>query len=209
MGLIIDFILHFDRYLGDFISDYGALTYLILFLIVFCETGLVVTPFLPGDSLIFAAGAFCALGSLNIMFLFPLLALAAVVGDSVNYSIGRGLSETLQQKGRLKFIKREHLERTAVFFERHGGKTIVIARFIPIIRTFAPFVAGAGKMGYRSFFRYNVVGGLAWVALFSFGGFFFGNLQWVQEHFSVIIIAIILISLTPPLFLKFTEKRGK
>ncbi|MCL2816799.1 MAG: DedA family protein [Clostridiales bacterium] len=209
MEIIIDFILHFDRYLGNFISEYGAVTYLILFLIVFCETGLVVTPFLPGDSLIFAAGAFCAHGSLNIVILFPLLLLAAVVGDSVNYAIGKGLSEKLQKSGRLKFIKREHLERTAAFFERHGGKTIVIARFIPIIRTFAPFVAGAGKMEYRSFFRYNVVGGLAWVALFSFGGFFFGALPWVQGNFSFIVIAIILISLTPPLLLKLAERRGK
>jgi len=209
MNYIIDFILHFDHHLGNIISEYGAVTYLLLFLIIFCETGLVVTPFLPGDSLIFAAGAFCALGSLNIVLLFPLLAAAAIIGDSVNYAIGRRLSEPIRQKGRLKFIKREHLERTAAFFERHGGKTIVIARFIPIIRTFAPFVAGAGEMRYRSFFRYNVLGGLLWVSLFSFLGFFFGSRQWVQEHFSVILIAIILISLTPPLFMKLLEKKGK
>ena len=207
MGFLIDFILHFDVHLGDFISSYGALTYLILFVIVFCETGLVVTPFLPGDSMLFAAGAFAAIGALNVALLFVLLAAAAILGDTVNYSIGKGLSHLLIEKKKLKFIKQKNIDRTVAFFDKHGGKTIVLARFIPIIRTFAPFVAGSVHMRYSYFIRYNVTGGLCWVALCVFGGFFFGNLPWVRDNFSVIIIAIILISLVPAIIMGISSRK--
>jgi len=207
MGFIIDFILHIDRYLGEIISAYGVLTYLLLFMIIFCETGLVVTPFLPGDSLLFAAGAFAAVGSLNVTVLFISLLIAAIAGDAVNYTIGKNLSETLMRKGKLKFVKQENIDRTMMFFERHGGKTIAIARFIPIIRTFAPFVAGTGKMKYRRFLIYNAFGGLLWISIFTFGGFFFGNLAWVKEHFSIILLAIILISLLPALIMKLSSRK--
>ena len=208
MNYLIDFIVHFDIHLGEFISEYGALTYFILFVIVFCETGLVVTPFLPGDSMLFAAGAFAAIGSLNVALLFALLSLAAILGDSTNYQIGKKLSRLLIEKKKIKFIKQKSIDRTVAFFDRHGGKTIVIARFIPIIRTFAPFVAGSARMRYSYFIRYNVVGGLCWVAIFTFGGYFFGNLSWVRDNFSVIIIAIILISLVPAIIMAIAS-RGK
>jgi len=206
ISVVIDFIVHFDRYLGEIISSYGALTYFLLFLIIFCETGLVVTPFLPGDSLLFVAGAFAASGALNVMLLFFLLSSAAIIGDAVNYSIGKALAQALTEKRKIRFIKQENIDKTALFFERHGGKTIVIARFIPIIRTFAPFVAGAGKMKYRRFLSYNAFGGLLWVGIFSFGGYFFGNLPFVRDHFSLIIIAIIIISVLPALIMKLTNK---
>ncbi|MCL1873452.1 MAG: DedA family protein [Clostridiales bacterium] len=206
ISTVIDFILHFDRYLGDIISSYGALTYFLLFLIIFCETGLVVTPFLPGDSLIFVAGTFAAAGSLNLLLLFLLLGAAAISGDAVNYSIGKKLSQALTEKRKLRFVKQENIDKTAVFFEKHGGKTIVIARFIPIIRTFAPFVAGAGKMKYRRFLSYNALGGLLWVGLFSFGGYFFGNLPFVKDHFSLIIMAIVIISFLPALIMKLASR---
>ena len=206
---IFDFILHIDVHLSSIIGTYGALSYLILFLIIFCETGLVVAPFLPGDSLIFAAGAFCAMGALNVALLFILLALAAIVGDAVNYLIGNKIGQTFGQEGKLKFVKQRNIDKTVAFFDKHGGKTIVIARFIPIIRTFAPFVAGAGKMNLRHFLFFNAIGGLLWVALFSFGGYLFGNVPIVKENFSIVIMAIILISLAPVIILKYTgAKQG-
>jgi membrane-associated protein len=193
----IDVFLHLDRYLGDLIKDYGLWTYAILFLIIFCETGLVVTPFLPGDSLLFAAGTFAALGSLNIWFLVGLLMAAAVLGDTVNYSIGHYLGDRAYN---IKWIKREYLDKTHAFFEKHGGKAIFLARFVPIVRTFAPFVAGIGKMSYGYFITYNFVGGITWVALFTFAGYFFGNIPFVQKNFEFVIVAIILISVLPMLF---------
>jgi membrane-associated protein len=199
INTLIDLFLHLDKHLSQVIQDYGPLTYLLLFLIIFMETGLVVTPFLPGDSLLFAAGTFAspALGSsLNIWWLYLLLFGAAVIGDTVNYWIGHYLGErAFSQEHR--FLKREYLERTHAFYERHGGKTIILARFVPIIRTFAPFVAGVGEMSYLRFISYNIVGGFLWVTLFTWGGYFFGNLPLVKNNFSLVVISIVLISVMP------------
>jgi membrane-associated protein len=192
----IDFILHLDKYLDLIIRSTGIWTYLILFVVIFIETGLVVTPFLPGDSLLFAAGALAALGSLNVVALFVLLAVAAVVGDTVNYWIGHYIGDkAFTTKSR--FLKREYLDRTQAFYEKHGGKTIFLARFVPIIRTFAPFVAGVGHMRYGYFISYNIFGGIVWTALFIFAGYFFGNVPFVRENFSLVVIAIVLISVMP------------
>ncbi len=196
MLYIIDLILHMDKYLGQIIQEYGTWTYLILFIVIFMETGFVVTPFLPGDSLLFAAGTFAGMGYLNIGILFALMAIAAIAGDTVNYWIGHKVGPRAFS-GNVRYLKKEYLDRTHAFYEKHGGKTIIIARFIPIIRTFAPFVAGVGAMTYGRFVSFNVIGGLAWVALFTLGGYFFGNLPFVQDNFSIVIIAIILISVMP------------
>lgn len=193
---MIDFILHIDVHLGELISHYGLLTYAILWVIIFIETGLVFTPFLPGDSLLFAAGAFAALGSFNLWLLLGLLITAAILGDTVNYWIGHFFGERLIANPRLP-IKKEHIDRTKAFFDKHGGKTIILARFVPIVRTFAPFVAGIGKMHYRSFISFNIVGGAAWVLLFTLAGFFFGNLPQVKHNFSLVIMGIILVSVLP------------
>jgi membrane-associated protein len=192
---LFDFILHIDVHLDAIIRDYGTWTYAILFLIIFAETGLVVTPLLPGDSLLFAAGTFAARGSLDPFVLFVLLSVAAVLGDAVNYSVGRYLAPRAQKGFRV--IKQEYLDRTHAFYERHGGKTIVIARFMPIIRTFAPFVAGIGAMSYRRFALFNVSGGIAWIASFVFLGYFFGNIPAVEENFTFVIFGIILVSIMP------------
>jgi len=202
---LIDFVLHIDESLSVIISDYGAWTYGILFLIIFLETGFVITPFLPGDSLLFAAGSFAALGALNPMYLFILLSIAAVIGDTVNYSIGHYIGPRAFS-GEIKYLKKEHLDRTSEFYEKHGGKTIILARFIPIIRTFAPFVAGVGAMTYSKFILYNVVGGISWVAIFTFGGYYFGNLPFVRDNFEIVIFAIIFISFIPPV-LEFFKAR--
>ena len=191
---MFDLFLHLDEYLAQIITQYGAWTYGILFVVIFVETGLVIMPFLPGDSLLFAAGTFAALGSLNIWFLLGLLMFAAVLGDTVNYSIGRYLGERAYN---IKWIKKEYIDKTHVFFEKHGGKAIFLARFVPIVRTFAPFVAGIGKMSYGYFITYNFVGGVTWVALFTLAGYFFGNIPFVQKNFEFVIIAIILISVLP------------
>jgi membrane-associated protein len=193
---LIDLILHLDKYLGEIIQNYGTWTYLLMFLVIFMETGFVVTPFLPGDSLIFAAGAFAGLGYLHIGVLFLVLGAAAIAGDTANYWIGHYIGPRAFS-GNIRFLKKEYLDRTHAFYEKHGGKTIIIARFIPIIRTFAPFVAGVGAMTYPRFIVYNVIGGLAWVALFSFGGYFFGNLPVVQQNFFFVILVIIFISILP------------
>ena len=190
----VDIFIHLDVYLSDIITQYGTWTYAILFVVIFIETGLVVMPFLPGDSLLFAAGTFAALGALNIYTLVGLLMIAAVLGDTTNYWIGHSLGERAYDS---KWVKKEYLDKTHEFFEKHGGKTIFLARFVPIIRTFAPFVAGIGKMSYKYFFSYNVFGGLVWVPLFAFAGYFFGNIDFVKHNFSVVILAIIAISLVP------------
>lgn len=206
---LIDFILHIDVHLEELIAHYQAWTYGILFAIIFAETGLVVTPFLPGDSLIFAAGTLSARdGSpLNVLLLFVLLASAAVLGDTVNYWIGHKIGPRAFS-GNIRFLKKEYLDRTHAFFEKHGGKTIILARFIPIIRTFAPFVAGVGEMTYIHFFSYNVIGGIVWVALFCFGGYFFGNIPFVERNFSIVVIAIILISVLPAVY-EFIKERSR
>ena len=199
LAQLFDFILHIDRHLSEIIADYGTWTYLILFAIVFIETGLVVFPFLPGDSLLFAAGALAATGSLNVWVVFGLLAAAAILGDTVNYWIGNRVGPRVFKED-VRFLKREHLERTQKFYEKHGGKTIFLARFIPIIRTFAPFVAGVGTMRYGKFIGYNVVGGLVWTSGFTFAGYFFGNIPIVRDNFGLVVIAIIVISVLPVVY---------
>lgn len=194
---LFDFFMHLDVHLSELIQNYGMWTYLILFLIIFCETGLVVTPVLPGDSLLFAAGAFAALDALDVRLLFILLSIAAVAGDTANYWIGAYVGPKIFNKEKVRFLNKEHLDRTHQFYEKYGGKTIVIARFIPIIRTFAPFVAGIGNMTYWKFISYNVIGGIAWIAICLFAGYFFGNLPFVKENFTVVIIAIVIISVMP------------
>ncbi len=189
-------ILHLDKTLVNIVEQYGAATHWVLFLIVFCETGLVVTPFLPGDSLLFAAGALCATGSLQLWYVAALIFVAAVLGDAVNYSIGYRLGDRVFSMNN-RFIKKEYLDRTQKFYEKYGGKTVVIARFVPIVRTFAPFLAGVGKMEYKKFGTYNVLGALMWVGLFVFGGYFFGNLPLVKKNFTIVILAIIVISVLP------------
>ena len=200
---LIDLFLHLDEYLAKIILDYGTWTYGILFVVIFVETGLVVMPFLPGDSLLFAAGTFAALGSLNVWFIIGLLIVAAVLGDAVNYTIGHYLGERAYN---IKWIKKEYLEKTHAFFEKHGGKAIFLARFVPIVRTFAPFVAGIGKMTYGYFATYNVVGGITWVTTFTLLGYFFGNIPFVQKNFEFVIIAIILISVVP-MFVEWWKAR--
>lgn len=193
---LIDFILHFDQYLNEIIQAYGVWTYALLFLIIFLETGLVVTPFLPGDSLLFAAGTFAGIGSLNVWILWLVCFTAAVLGDTVNYWIGNKIGPRAFDQD-IRFLKREYLERTERFYEKHGGKTIILARFVPIVRTFAPFVAGVGSMRYGRFLTYNVVGGFLWTGIFIWLGYFFGNIPFVQENFELVIIAIILVSVVP------------
>ena len=195
----VDLFLHLDQHLNTVITTYGTWTYLLLFVIIFMETGLVVTPFLPGDSLIFAAGTFAGMGSLNVWVLFFSLSLAAILGDTVNYWIGHFIGPRAFS-GEVRFLKKEYMDRTHAFYEKHGGKTIILARFVPIVRTFAPFVAGIGAMTYGKFITYNIVGGVAWVGLFTFLGYFFGSLPIVQENFSLVVIAIILLSVSPAVY---------
>ena len=196
---LTDFVLHLDRHLAALIQGYGLWTYLILFLIIFCETGLVVTPILPGDSLLFAVGTFAATGALDLALVLLLLAVAAVAGDTVNYAIGARVGPRIFHKEGVRFLNREYLERTHRFYERYGAKTLVIARFVPIIRTFAPFIAGIGRMTYARFLAYNVVGGVSWILLLVLGGYAFGNIPVVRRNFSLVILAIIAISLLPGL----------
>jgi membrane-associated protein len=193
---LVDVFLHIDRHLAELTRDYGAWTNAILFVTVFCETGLVVTPFLPGDSLLFTAGALASLGSLNVWVLFVLLSLAAILGDTVNYWIGKRIGPRAFD-GTIRFLKKEHLMKTEAFYEKHGKKTIILARFVPIIRTFAPFVAGVGSMTYGTFLAYNVIGGIAWVAICVFAGYFFGNIPVVKNNFSLVILAIVVLSTVP------------
>jgi membrane-associated protein len=203
---MIDLFLHLDKYLAVIIEQYGTLTYLLLFLVIFMETGFVITPFLPGDSLIFAAATFAALGSLNVWLLFLLLAIAAVAGDSVNYWIGHLVGQRAYT-GEIKFVKKEYIDRTRAFFEKYGNKTIFLARFVPIVRTFAPFVAGVGEMTYIHFISYNIFGGVVWVGLFTLAGYFFGNLPVVKENFSLVILAIVLLSVVIPASFEWLRAR--
>ncbi len=202
---LIDFILHLDAHLAALVANYGFWVYGFLFLIIFLETGLVITPFLPGDSLLFVAGAMAALGDFNIWLLFFILSLAAILGDTVNYWLGHYFGE----KVFARFIKVEHLERTKNFFAKYGKKTIILARFVPIIRTFAPFVAGVGKMQYSTFISFNIIGGLAWVSLFTFSGYLFGNLPYIKNNLSWVILIIIILSLLPILFEYLKAKKNK
>jgi membrane-associated protein len=194
---LIDFILHLDAHLVELVSKYGSWTYGILFLIIFCETGLVVTPILPGDSLLFAVGALAAKGGLDIFTVFVLLSITAIIGDTVNYWIGKIVGPKVFSSESSRLLNKEHLRRTHEFYEKYGGKTIIIARFMPIIRTFAPFVAGIGQMSYGKFLLYNVVGGLIWIAGFLYAGYFFGNIPVVKRNFTLVIFAIIIISMLP------------
>jgi membrane-associated protein len=203
---LIELFLHLDQHLNVIIQTYGVWTYLLLFLVIFLETGLVVTPILPGDSLLFAAGTFAALGSLNVGWLFVLLSAAAIGGDTVNYWIGHFVGPKVFSREDVRFLNKEYLDRTHRFYEKHGGKTIILARFIPIIRTFAPFVAGIGRMTYWHFISYNVIGGAAWIAIFTFGGYFFGNIPFVKRNFTIVILAIIFISLGP-VMIEFVSHR--
>ncbi|HOW43456.1 MAG TPA: DedA family protein [Candidatus Omnitrophota bacterium] len=206
---IIDFIIHLDRHLDQVIRTFGQGAYLLVFLVIFAETGLVVTPFLPGDSLLFVLGAFAAKGSFDLVWLLGILAAAAIAGDTVNYAVGHFLGERIVRKGANRFFKKEHIDRTHAFFEKHGGKTIILARFIPIVRTFAPFVAGIGKMHYGKFLLYNVTGGLLWVCSFVLGGYYFGNVPMVKEHFLIVVIVIILISILPAVIEVWKHRQKK
>ncbi len=211
LSQFIDLFLHLDEHMANVIQNYGTLTYAILFLIIFCETGLVVTPFLPGDSLLFAAGTFAAIGNLNMAFLFLLLTGAAILGDAVNYWIGFILGPKVFRKDNSLFFKQAYLDKTNAFYEKYGGKTIILARFVPIVRTFAPFVAGIGKMPYRTFFFYNVVGAILWVAICSLAGYFFGQIPLIKENFELAVLGIIFVSVLPMgfEFLKHLQDKKK
>lgn len=202
---VVDYILHLDKYLATLVANAGVWTYVILAVIIFAETGLVVTPLLPGDSLLFATGAIAAASTLNIVVLLPLLMICAIAGDAVNYWAGTIFGERAAA-GRLPLVKKAHIDRTHEFFARHGGKTIFLARFVPIIRTFAPFVAGAGAMSYPRFATYNVVGGIVWVSSMLLAGYFFGNLPVVRDNFSLVILAIIILSLIPGIVAVLQER---
>ncbi len=193
----IDFFLHLDHHMSYLITNYGLAVYGILFAIIFCETGLVVTPFLPGDSLLFVLGAFAARGELNLFGLFVLLTVAAILGDACNYFIGTLLKDNILQKKKIAFIKPEYLTKTSQFYEKYGNKTIVLARFVPIIRTFAPFLAGVANMSYARFGLYNIVGGLLWITIGLGAGYIFGNLPWVEKNFSLVVLGVVVISVIP------------
>jgi membrane-associated protein len=205
----LDLILHIDKHLVELVSQYQSWTYGILFLIIFCETGLVVMPLLPGDSLLFAVGAIASKGDLNVFLVVVLLSIAAILGDTVNYWIGKVIGPKVFSSESSRWLNRKHLERTHEFYEKYGGKTIIIARFMPIIRTFAPFVAGIGKMSYGKFLLYNVVGGILWIALFTYAGFFFGEIPVVKRNFTLVIFAIIIISVLPAVFEVLRARRNQ
>jgi len=205
ISALFDFIIHIDKHLAVIINDYQGWTYGILFLIIFAETGFVITPFLPGDSLIFAAAAFAAKGDLNPWYIFGVMAVAGIIGDGVNYAIGNYIGPRVFSDN-IKFLKKEYLDKAHNFFEKYGGKAVILARFMPIVRTFIPFIAGAGSMTYPKFALYNVIGAISWVGLFTILGYFFGNLKVVEENFSLVIFAIIFLSILPPI-LEFLKER--
>jgi len=207
IATLFDFIINIDEHLAVIINDYQGWTYGILFLIVFAETGFVITPFLPGDSLIFAAAAFAAKGDLNPWYIFGVMAIAGIVGDGVNYAIGNFIGPRVFTDN-FKFLKKEYLEKAHGFFDKHGGKAVILARFMPIVRTFVPFIAGAGSTTYPKFAFYNVVGAVSWVGIFTILGYFFGNLKIVEENFSLVVFAIIILSILPPIFEVIKEKRS-
>ena len=207
-SFIIDFILHIDQHLTELAAQYGVWIYGILFLIIFCETGLVVMPLLPGDSLLFAAGSIAAIGEMNIHLMVVLLIIAAILGDAVNFMVGKFFGEKLFANPNSKIFKQSHLQKTQQFYAKHGGKTIILARFIPIVRTFAPFVAGMGHMTYHHFLAYNVIGGVLWVTIFSYLGYFFGNLPIVKDNLSLVLIAIIVLSILPAIIEIIRHKRA-
>jgi membrane-associated protein len=204
---LFDLFIHLDKHIAEIIQQYGTLTYIILFLVIFAETGLVFTPFLPGDSLLFAAGAFAAKGSFDVNLLFLILAVAAILGDTINYWIGHFFGMKVFNLN-IKFLKKEYVDRTHQFYEKYGGKTIIIARFVPIVRTFAPFVAGIGAMTYSKFFQFNIIGGILWTAIIIYSGYFFGNLEFVKNNFSFIVLAIIIISVLPGISEYIRHKRN-
>ncbi|WP_234124129.1 DedA family protein [Clostridium hydrogenum] len=204
---LINVILHLDKYLAIIIQNYGIWTYAFVFLIIFCETGLVVTPFLPGDSILFAAGVLASIGTLKIFPLFLVFYLAAVLGDTANYHVGQKIGNKILDKENIKFINKEYLKKAHDFYKKHGSITIVLGRFIPVIRTFVPFVAGIGEMAYSKFSIYNMLGAFLWVVLFLGGGYFFGNLPFIKTHFSYILIAIIIISIIPGILAFIKEKK--
>jgi len=207
-SFIIDFILHIDQHLTELAAQYGVWIYGILFLIIFCETGLVVMPLLPGDSLLFAAGSIAAIGKMNIHLMVVLLIIAAILGDAVNFMVGKYFGEKLFSNPNSKIFKQSHLQKTQQFYAKHGGKTIILARFIPIVRTFAPFVAGMGHMTYHHFLAYNVIGGVLWVTIFSYLGYFFGNLPIVKDNLSLVLVAIIVLSILPGIVEIIRHKRA-
>ena len=206
---LIDFILHIDKHLVELVTQYGAWTYAILFLIIFAETGLVVMPLLPGDSLLFAIGALAAQGGLDVFTVFVLLSVAAILGDTVNYWIGKTLGPKVFTSASSRWLNREHLQRTHEFYEKYGGKTIIIARFMPIIRTFAPFVAGIGAMSYGKFILYNIIGGVVWIAGFLYAGYFFGNIPVIKRNFTLVVFAIIILSVLPAVIEYWRARREK
>lgn len=210
LSTFADLVLHLDTHLLALTQEYGVWIYAILFLIIFCETGLVVAPFLPGDSLLFVAGALCGMGAMELQILMPLLMLAAFSGDNTNYWIGRLIGLRLVRRANSRFIKQEHLDKTHAFYERHGGKTILFARFLPVVRTFAPFVAGLGTMHYRLFLAFSALGSVAWIAFFSIGGYFFGNIPFIKNNLTLMILAIVFISFLPALreLLRHRRLRG-
>lgn len=206
LDTLLEFIFHLDRHIDAVIVQYGTFAYALLFVVIFAETGLVLTPFLPGDSLLFTVGALAARGSLNVAGLILVLAAAAIAGDTVNYWIGAAVGSRVFRAGRSRWLNPRHLDRTHQFYEKYGSMTIILARFVPIVRTFAPFVAGIGRMTYWRFLTYNIVGGIVWVVLFVLGGYFFGNLPVVRDNFTIVILAIIIISLVPPV-IEFVRHR--
>jgi membrane-associated protein len=193
---MINFVLHIDKYIEIIINSFGMLTYLIMFIIIFCETGLVFTPFLPGDSLLFVLGAFSASGILNIFLIYTLLLIASILGDSINYVIGKLFGEKISQS---RWVKKEYLDKTREFYKKYGGKTIILARFVPIVRTFAPFIAGIGNMRYNRFLSFNILGGFLWVTILLFAGYFFGNIPFISNNLSLVIYIIIVLSVLPPI----------
>ena len=200
MSTIIDVFLHLDQHIAGYMNEYGVWIYVILFVIIFCETGLVVLPFLPGDSLLFASGALAASGSIHLLPIFLIFCVAAITGDTLNYTIGHYSGNKVEAREKLFFVKRESLDKTNRFFDKHGSATIILSRFIPIIRTFAPFTAGVGKMPYAKFLSYNVIGGIVWVSIALFAGYFFGNIPVIKDNFSVLVLGIVAVSLLPVAF---------